>query len=374
LKDYLLGILNHQKSKIEKLYSNIPMHGRITSPLEIPARERLNGLTNKIEFLTADIIKSPKIFPVFLRAYVLIKEEIDSIEAIQVTTLNRWNDIDRKINILVDKMTTEIAFPISPPVVSCSSQRYYYTRPEDYIIFIPLTEGNLLLHFPDLYHELGHSLLSFSGDTRLESYHKCYLQCVLKAKNYVTSETQLEERNRGPNSLKIYFSNWNESWPRWMMEIFCDLFSVAVIGPAFVWSHLHLCVSTGEDPYDVSLFHETTHPPDATRMNVMLSMLETLNFKDDLTSIKEKWNNYLCVRNSIPSPEYKRCFPESLLNEITTYSYEGVKSLNCHIAHPSMEGYYRNLLNKAWRKFWEAPVGYAEWEKMAVKKLIANTN
>ena len=374
MKDYLLGILNHQKSKIDRLYSNIPMHGRITAALEIPARERLNSITKRIEFLKADIIKSPKIFPVFLRSYVLIKEEIDSIEAIQVTTLNRWNDIDRKVNILVDKMTTEIAFPISPPVVSCSSQRYYYTRPDDYIIFIPLTEGNLLLHFPDLYHELGHSLLSFSGDTRLEPYHKCYLHCILKAKNYVTSEIQIEERNRGPNSLKIYFSYWNESWFRWMMELFCDLFSVAVIGPAFVWSHLHLCVSTGENPYHVPLFHETTHPPDATRMNVMLKMLELLNFNDDMTSIKEKWNEYLFLRNSNPSPEYQRCFPEPLLSEITVYSHEGAKKLNCNVAHPSMDGYYRNLLNKAWYKFWESPEGYAEWEKDTVDRLMAKTN
>lgn len=371
MKDYLNGILNQQKAKIEQLFLNIPMHGRITSSIENPARERLSGLLKRIEALKSDILSSPKIYPVFIRTYKIIKEEIDSIEAIFITTLNRWNDNDNIVNDLVDKMTTEISFPISPPVIACSSQRYYYTIPSYYIVFIPLTEGNFLLHFPDLFHELGHSLLAFTDDKRLEPFQKFFLLAVSKAKKFVINELQKEERNRGPSSFKKYLLSWYRSWPQWVEELFCDLFSVATLGPAYAWSHLHLCISMGADPFSIPLFSATTHPPDATRMKVILKLLENIGYSYDINKIAMKWSSFLSLRNSTPSPEYRRCFPDSLLNEIATYAYKGVKGLKCNIAEPSMKESCRCLLNEAWVKFWETPERYADWEKDAVRRLMS---
>lgn len=372
MKNYLRGILNQQQAKIDRLFVNIPMHGRITSPIEIPARERLSELSRRIENLKVDILSSSTMHPVFLRAYKIIKEEIDHVEAILITTLNRWNDIDKKINSLVDKIATEIAFPISPPVVACSSQRYFYTIPKYYIIYIPLTEGDFLLHLPDLYHELGHSLLAFSEDKKLESFQRAYLICNSKTRKFIKYELQKEERNRGPNTIKRYFINWHDSWHLWIEEMFCDLFSVATLGPAFVWSHLHLSISTGADPFDIPLFKTSTHPPNATRMQAMLYLLELLGFSKEIISIKKKWKDFLTLRNARPSPEYQRCFPDTLLSEIASCSQEGVMGLNCMLAHPKMSGACRNLLNEAWQKFWEAPEEYADWENNAVRNLMCS--
>lgn len=372
MRDYLLGILNQQKSKIEQLFLNIPIqHGRNTSSIEIPARQSLSNLLIRIDALKSDVLISPKIYPVFIRAYNIIKEEIDRIEAIQITTLNRWNDNDKRVNDLVNKITTEISFPISPPAVACSSQRYFYTIPSSFIIFIPLTEGNFLLHIPDLFHELGHSLLAFADDKRLVPFQKSFLVAVTKAKKFVADELQKEERNRGPTSFKKYLSSWYRSWHHWVEELFCDLFSVATLGPAFAWSHLHLCISIGADPYSTPLFSASTHPPDATRMEVMLKILELLGYSNENNMIEMKWHGFLSLRNATPSPEYRRCFPDSLLNEIAACAHKGVKGLKCNIAEPSMKGPCRCLLNEAWVKFWETPESYADWEKDAVKRLMS---
>ena len=37
----------------------------------------------------------------------------------------------------------------------------------------------------------------------------------------------------------------------WANEIFCDLFAIYTLGPAYAWAHFHLTARHESDPYEV---------------------------------------------------------------------------------------------------------------------------
>ena len=67
--------------------------------------------------------------------------------------------------------------------------------------------------------------------------------------------------------------------------------------------------------------------------------------------------------------EYRRCFPETLLEAIVDKAHQGVQALGCQLAQPGMQEPMRKLLNDAWEEFWQAPSGYVIREKSEADKL-----
>jgi hypothetical protein len=70
------------------------------------------------------------------------------------------------------------------------------------------------------------------------------------------------------------------------------------------------------------------------------------------------------------SPEYRRCFPDTLLSRVEQLAFEGALALGCDLAGPDMKGPGRQVLNEAWRLFWRSPADYVEWEQRAVAQLM----
>jgi len=48
-------------------------------------------------------------------------------------------------------------------------------------------------------------------------------------------------------------------------------------------------------------------------MTVLLLALERLGFHDDRSAIARRWGEFLKLNGGQTSPEYRRCFPDSLL-------------------------------------------------------------
>jgi hypothetical protein len=153
-------------------------------------------------------------------------------------------------------------------------------------------------------------------------------------------------------------------------EFFCDLFGIYTLGAAFAWSHLHLAVKRGGDPFDVPLLRQTSHPSDDARLRVMLYALETSGFQEEVKLIQEHWQTLLSQINAKPEPEYHRCYPDDLLRKIAQYARKGVEGLKCRIAIPETNDPVHSLLNQAWGEFWKNPTGYVKWEKQAVSSLF----
>ena len=84
---------------------------------------------------------------------------------------------------------------------------------------------------------------------------------------------------------------------------------------AFAWSHYHLCVERGGDPFETPFTFESTHPADNARMFAALKMLVATGFKAEVELIEKAWDDFVEVLGYQPEAEYWQCYPEPLLTK-----------------------------------------------------------
>ena len=311
MNEYFEGAVSQLLERTQKLCDLIPTgHGREVVPLEVTCRDRLNMLGERLRLLRdRPELRRPDSQRERLRLFRRLRGELDHLESVAVTALCRWNAEDRWMNRIVDRLAGEIRYPLPTPAVSCASQRYFHTYPDLRLVCVPLAEGRFLLHLPDIYHELAHSLLEFEDDARLAGFQKRHVEAVNEAHTYLAAELRKEDTALGPKAFRQYLTTWIGCWLSWAIEFFCDLYAVYMVGPAFAWAHLHLAASVGTDPFRVPLGTTTAHPPDAARMSVVLLALDRLGFDAERAAIERRWEEYLELSGSKASPAVSTLLP-----------------------------------------------------------------
>ena len=296
--------------------------------------------------------------------------DLDLIENVALTALNRAVEDDHRLTALVVKMCREIRYPLQAPVVTTLSTNYFAIYPLFQLLLVPLTEGHFLLHLPDIYHELAHPLLTDRHDPLIEPFRRRFNRIVSEASCHFVAEVASINRGRAPRELSVLSATAEYSWAKtWATEFVCDLFAVSVLGPAFGWSHLHLHAKRGRSAFDVPVHGPTSHPADHARMTVVLSALHRLGFSSEANTIRARWEELIARSEPGPSPEYQHCYPTTLLQLCVDEVLNGTLEIGCEAASPSMAGTIRNKLNEAWRELWHSPSSYLDWEGEAVMEL-----
>ncbi len=332
-------------------------------PLAQTCRSQANALISDLNSLLHDPrYRQPGLQNIRLRAYKRMVAELDFLECVGVAALTRVNDEDRKMTRLVSDIAVEIHYPLIPPVVSCQSQSYFQAFPDLTLLSIPLKEAHFLLHLPDLYHELGHFILNEQNNPATEPFTSALDAAIMAARGRIA--VMLSQPSRGPQGIVPRLQAWDANWVgAWGIELFCDLFGTSAVGPAYGWSHLHLCAKRGTNPFAVDNFPSSSHPPDEARMIVILEALTQLGYGHDAAAIEEKWRELLAHGNYATNADFDVCFPTSLLRDIAESAVKGFRALNCQEATPNAEGRVCQLLNLAWDKFWAEPDYFSAWEK-----------
>ena len=148
MKEYLDGAEADLLRRGEVLLGKIPsLQSREFHLLSQRCRDKLNTLLTDISKLAKYDTE------LRLRRFKRIVAEIDLLEENAIAALNRATDDDRFLNILIERITREIQYPLLPPVVTSLSHGYFYIYPEFGLLAVPLGEADALLHLPDLYHE-----------------------------------------------------------------------------------------------------------------------------------------------------------------------------------------------------------------------------
>jgi hypothetical protein len=202
-----------------------------------------------------------------VRAFKRLVEQLNNVEGIGVFALNRASAEDEFLNRLITNICTEISYPLITPVISHMSQDYFHIYPEFNLLCLPLIESRFLLHLPDVYHELCHPLHRNLDLPTLEAYQNAFKRSLFEKVEHFENEIVAAERLRNQEAHVFQLQLWRTCWVKyWMEEFFCDLFGVLTAGPAYAWSHYHLCVKRGGDPFQTPLMFESTHPADDARM------------------------------------------------------------------------------------------------------------
>ena len=372
MNEYFDGAVNQLRERGQRLISLIPTGlPREFHLLEKTCRDRLTDTLDELRKLVIDPIwfKSEN-QPERLRQFKRLVRDLDILETVCIAALERANHSDLHLNRLVERIRQEIAYPLLPPVVTPISQAYFQTWPDFYLMLVPLSEGNFLLHLPDLYHELAHPLFRERYDQRVTVFQDAFNEVVEAVTVYTENEIEKERRRGSPGPFQDYLELWLICWLKgWAEEFFCDLFAVYTLGPAFAWSHLHLAATRGDEPYLVPLRRFTTHPPDGARMAAMLEGLTLTGFSTEATEIEARWDQLVITSQSQPEAEYHRCFPRQIIKLLAEKALAGISGMNCRIASPTTNDYVHSVFNQAWSEFWRDPSSYAEWEKRAVEAL-----
>tara|TARA_A100000171_G_scaffold45088_1_gene48433 strand:- start:2535 stop:3671 length:1137 start_codon:yes stop_codon:yes gene_type:complete len=326
--------------------------------------ERLSGL-----LYDQDYSKPQNLLHKFSK-FKSILSELHVLENVIVAAISRKHDDDEYVNKLVRRVCSEIEYPIQPPVVSCLSQHYYRIFPQYNLMCMPLLEADFLLHLPDLYHELCHPLISVDNPTT-EPIRVSMGQLNRDIKKHFTQEIARLKLNKfgDGNNIRPYYI-WRDSWiESWSEEFFCDLFATYTLGPAFVWSNLHMCAKMDWNLFGVPYYQKTSHPPAGARMTTMFHALDLTGFTQEKAAIEKEWNDFVGVLDISPETEYHIALPDHFLKSAATYCLEGIKALGCNIASDNTDTLIIDTLNTAWKEFWKTPTGFPEHEQKMVSLL-----
>lgn len=369
ISDYFEGAIPQHLVRGQRLLERIPKNlPREFQLLAQTCEKEIIQRLHTLDYILNDPqMRLPYFQPERLRKFRRIIADLNHYETIGIATLERHNDHDVFMNKLIERICHEINYPLLPPVVSSLSQNYFHIYHGLNLMFVPLSEGDFLLHLPDLYHELAHPFMYRQYDPRVASFQNAFFQAHAVVLQYIYDEQQKEERQKGrrPDVYRFYLRQWEKSWKDWLIEFFCDLFAVVSVGPAFAWSHLHLFAKLGSNPFYFPNMVPSTHPPDAARMWILLYTLKQMGFSNDAECIKQHWNDFITISGANPEPEYDRCFPPQLLNQIADLAFKGTVNLKCRVAKPNTNDSIYTMLNQAWEEFWTRPGQYADWERNA---------
>ncbi len=373
LADYLQGTVPQLVERARLLKGKIPRGlPRDYEALIKTCHDELDNIIARLRELQAGTpAASLAVRHAKLRQFKRAVADLDIVETRAIAALHRVHDDDHHANRLLYRICQEIAYPALPPTVSTLSSGYFYIDPRLNLLFIPPAEGSFLLHLPDLYHELAHPLLAQKDHPVLDRLSQRFLEVTAEIHDYFASQRAKETPRRGPQGFKDQIDIWEIVWTKWwLVEFFCDLYAVFTLGPAFAWSHFHLFMKMGKDPYEMPTpFRPATHPADDARMRTLLAALRSSGFDQQATAIAARWNDALALANASPSPNYPFCYPDELIQHMVTKAREGVAEMGCRMAGPGTVEPIHLLLNEAWARFWSDPSGYHQWEKAAVAQL-----
>jgi hypothetical protein len=372
IDDYLAAAAQQMAARGQLLLAKIPR----TLPLEYGGlvamtRDRLSSAITKFtDFAAGSVSTLPA--PLRQRLFRRLVDDLDLIESIALTALHRAVGDDHRLTALIRTICKEIAYPLPPPVVTALSTQYYAIYPFFQLLLVPLTEGNFLLHLPDLYHELAHPLLTDKHDPLLDPFRKRFRTIIAESTRHFEDDIAAIRRGRLPPDLATLSTTAEYCWARsWATEFFCDLFAVSTVGPAFAWAHLHLHSKRGRSAYAVPHQGPTSHPADAARMTVIVSALGKLGFAAEAAEVELRWSELMTRMEEDPPPEFYRCYPDALLGVCVTEALAATREIGCDLASPGSRGQVRTTLHESWKVMWRDPAGYLDWEQRAVEDLHA---
>lgn len=375
--NYIVGAIIEGIEKGQVLKGKIPRAkelGLYFSPLATFANNEIDYIIADLTYLLTDSSYSgaPMLRQKFHR-FKQLSGRLSEIENVVIAAINRKTEDDDFVNKLVYGICSEINYPLQSPVASCLSQKYYHIYPYYNLICIPLLESEFILHIPDIYHELGHPLISIDNPKILE-FQKQIGLFNIEAKKYFNEEIKRRDLNKmkGDNVYSP-LDLWRDSWvEKWSTELFCDLFAAFTLGPAYAWSNIHMCVKMSWEIYRISMYQKTAHPADDARMRAILLALKKLDYANEAKQIELKWNEFKVITKQKPSPEYLTALPDALLEKACEHCYAGIKAIDCLLASRTNGGQFFNWLNSSWETFWKNPNEFGPWEKEQVKKLKAS--
>ncbi|KCZ52629.1 hypothetical protein [Hyphomonas pacifica] len=309
------------------------------------------------------------------RIYQTVTESIDRTETLGVFALKNQSDEDIDLNRLLNSICQEISFPLIPPTVSHTSQSYFEISPAFNLLRVPLIEGRFLLQLADLYHELCHPLLSPIGITnpKLDPLAQAFLSLkTARGRELDQARLRGDRRRAGPDHTHRY-ALWRRCWiETWMEEFICDAFGAFCAGPAYGWTHLHLCYRKSKPRFTVPIATLPSHPDDEARMSVILYVLKRRGFDPEADAIARAWTTFGSAPTAQQRAAFELCYPPDRLDAIAEAAIDAFGACGISGLPEQDQPLVGAAIQDAWSMFWNRPHEYDVWETKARAELQSN--
>lgn len=316
---------------------------------------------------------NPEYSGVHIRVLRRVIRSLFEVEIYALPAMARFTADERFLTRLLFHLHQEIVYPLPPPIAACFASDYYWSYPEWNVVFVPLCESEMILHLPDLVHEMGHILIHHLRDPRVKSFCAHYERCRQIVDQHY--RRQLAERRTlgGPQDYLRLQIHFRQQWlDKWLQEMVCDLFALFVLGPPFVWAHCHLAAKVCKHIFSFSHEQITTHPADDARMKAMLASLRLSGFDNEAKTIDEQWKQLVNILGHKKDADYHLAYPDNLIEAIAVEIHRGTSALGCRMI--SKESISKDdgtsvvgLFNNAWNIFWQNTEDYPKWEEKQIQ-------
>ncbi|MBI4583218.1 MAG: hypothetical protein HY717_04265 [Planctomycetes bacterium] len=374
---YLDAAIRQARERAKLLKKKIPQPVKAVElvALQTLCEARIDGIISQLDYLLTDqVILVKELIKERIRIFRRTRSDLSQVETTAIAALSRIHDDEIFLNKLVFRIHKEINYPLSPPTVTCLSKDYFSINTSLHLLEVPLAESDFLLHLPDLYHEIAHLLIAATNNPKVEPFQQELGKFLFCASQHFEAERAANIRATGPTGYFAQVLDLLERyWMHWATELFCDLFAIYTLGPAYAWAHFHLTAGHEGDPYDVRFVKLMSHPPDEARMEVMLLALRMIGFQSQAADIQQQWDALVKSTGAVQAPMYRKACAQPLLQQAAIHALEGTRKIGCRIVQEKTTDKVHDLLNTAWNKFWTSPNEYHQWERDWIAKLKIET-
>src|SRR6266404_3617169 len=291
----------------------------------------------------------------YLKDYRDLRRNIDAIEEFFAGHVVRFSDSDEFLTLASATIWLEANLPGDPPVAIASTSGYFCTLASLGIVFAPPNDVQKLLILPDLYHEFGHVLHESSN---ILSDKPRFLQALA---DYVYElEQQARRYSRPlPSDLSGNISfRWLEHWAE---EVACDTLAARLVGPAFGWCNLHLCIRHAK------IYSSSQHPADAARTRHIFRVLKRCGLAKEGADMERRWQELLHLMSPQKPPNYDDYHPDELF--VAVMEDVDAATSSAIPTYVPGSGAICDLVNEAWVAFLRDPLRYPDWEKPRAEQL-----
>lgn len=288
-----------------------------------------------------------------LLAYRDLTRELNATEEYFVGHIKRLIAPDLFLTTLSTTLWKEANLPGLPPVTVSSTSGYFCTLASLGIIFSPPSVEDNLLILPDLYHEAGHL-----AHDRLSLFGTRFAIAIADHQAELHNQVRRLSRPIKRQTISDICAKW---LVRWAEEVACDTLAARLVGPAYGWCNIHLCL---QSPNVYAIGAE--HPADIARTQHIFRVLRRLGWVSEVDQMEAHWTRYVRVVNHRTVPHFHDYHPEQLFVAVMEDVEESTRNLNIYGS-----GSYAvsKLLNEAWREFLTDPTGYENSKHHLITKL-----
>ena len=369
---FLLGAFSILAARANKIIRQLESKATLPKPVvaqcalvSTKTRQLVPGLVRRAKVIQSLSIKiaqghlsaeraEPVLRGSFL-AYRDFKRELDAIEEFFVGHISRFIEADLFLTSVAAVLWNEARLPGVPPVAVASTSGYFCTVASLGIIFSPPSVEDHLLILPDLYHEAGHLLHERLG---LRLFGQRFEQALHDHEQELRNQIRRVARPMKKGIISDIVTRWER---RWAEEAACDTLAARLVGPAYGWCNLHLCLQS-PNVYAIGL----EHPADVARTKHIFRVLKRAGWEVQVNLMENQWNQYLAIIKHNKARHFVDYHPDQLFIAVMEDVEEATRSLS---VYQSGSATVSEILNEAWNQFLYDPISYEDSKAGLMNKM-----